>query len=926
MSFIPKVRASAFRWCLVLLLTLIGVSAMAGTVSGRAYQDTNANGIWDVGELPRSGVDIVATPINNPFAPSMYGARTNDEGFYRIENMEPGRYEVRANAFDTARITAPETNHYVYQIASNSNFTDGNFGFYDECVKWSAKVLCDPINGGYTITLTVTNTGPFPIGHIFFNTGYVGYFPFPNPILPGNSATINITLPAGTQPGKYCFEGTAHSPIIAENICCSFAFCINLPVCDCIQITEENIVQNANGSVTWNFCFQNLTGQVIKFLYVVPPAGVNVNPIVIPVNPPNGLAPNAIWCTSVNITGAPPGAPLNLTLMAINSQAQICCTYPWEIPIPSSCGPVIGDCCNPKPSYDDNFYNTFGNIAAVTCGTDQDTMPVLAVMDLQNYQCNPNPPVGSSWNPSKGYHGEVNSGTPRWTRGVMGSIFGLTMDKTGDIYVTASGVYSASGDKFLKSTIQGSQYYNLIYRVHNITGIVTVFATSQTIAHHNYATDQEVPGLGNITYDCDHDQFFTSNLEDGKIYRMVKNGTGTANVLQTIDPWAAPAVDPVGYPALGERIWGIQYADGRLYFSRWWEDSGAPSPNQSNEVWSVAIDGTGAMQLGTLKKEATLPPRAGSAVGANNGYSNPVSDISFSPNASRMMCAERGTYLFGSDMSNAPHDARAVEFRCDPVKGWVPQMQGNGKSIFEVGGFSVLPESGAGGTDYDFWDCGPQGSTPRVWFTSNYMGPYTGGGVTYGLLGTPPSGGSYVNGVMIDLDNDGSTDDKTWIGDVELSCPPAGGHVQGTLVAVNGVGSVSNANLTIEIRNTAGQVVRTLTGASRADGTFEIPLDPSVPSGTYQLSLKSPCMLRRTIGAVTFASEGASNVIFNLITGDINDDNIIDLNDYLLLAETFDLTVGQGGFNPSADLNLDGTIDLGDYLILVQAMDQIGDE
>ncbi len=95
--------------------------------------------------------------------------------------------------------------------------------------------------------------------------------------------------------------------------------------------------------------------------------------------------------------------------------------------------------------------------------------------------------------------------------------------------------------------------------------------------------------------------------------------------------------------------------------------------------------------------------------------------------------------------------------------------------------------------------------------------------------------------------------------------------------------------------------------------------------GTYSVGVKGSHWLRREIDNVALAGSSVTNLTFNLINGDCDGSNSVDLSDYLILGASFDLSTGNGGFNPQADLDGSGTVDLSDYLILVANFDQNGD-
>lgn len=104
-------------------------------------------------------------------------------------------------------------------------------------------------------------------------------------------------------------------------------------------------------------------------------------------------------------------------------------------------------------------------------------------------------------------------------------------------------------------------------------------------------------------------------------------------------------------------------------------------------------------------------------------------------------------------------------------------------------------------------------------------------------------------------------------------------------------------------------------------------------NGDYDLSVNPRSYLRRTIHTNTTAGS-VTNADLNLLPGDIEDDTVVDIADYTLLATAFDksssdsdwLTVGGNGHAPyESDLNADGIVDIADYTILALFFDAVGD-
>jgi uncharacterized repeat protein (TIGR01451 family) len=135
-----------------------------------------------------------------------------------------------------------------------------------------------------------------------------------------------------------------------------------------------------------------------------------------------------------------------------------------------------------------------------------------------------------------------------WTINQIGNVYGVTIDRGRNIYVTASANYSngyiQSGDSSsavvpVKYGIIGGGADDLnasgtIYKIDASTGDASIFAqlpqTSMSFTHQvcgkpTLKKDRTTgPGLGNIVYDKFHNQFFVSNFSDGRIYRIDANG------------------------------------------------------------------------------------------------------------------------------------------------------------------------------------------------------------------------------------------------------------------------------------------------------------------------------------------------------------------------------------------------------------------
>ncbi|HSD91983.1 MAG TPA: hypothetical protein VLB11_03040 [Methyloceanibacter sp.] len=173
-----------------------------------------------------------------------------------------------------------------------------------------------------------------------------------------------------------------------------------------------------------------------------------------------------------------------------------------------------------------------------------------------------------------------------------------------------------------------------IWKVDGETGAVSLFAT---------IPDNSGPGLGDIAFDPATHQFFVSNLDDGRIYRLDSAGavldtfdhgqTGrtAAGLAAVADDGAtaditSPAFDgedPAtwGFAQPERRVWGLGLRAGRLYYAV------AEGPS----IWSVSINLDGTFGADPRREiEVSGTP-------ANH----PISDIAFD-SADYMYIAQRG--------------------------------------------------------------------------------------------------------------------------------------------------------------------------------------------------------------------------------------------------------------------------------------------
>jgi hypothetical protein len=241
-----------------------------------------------------------------------------------------------------------------------------------------------------------------------------------------------------------------------------------------------------------------------------------------------------------------------------------------------------------------------------------------------------------------------------WDVGSIGNVFGLAIDKERNIYTTASthwgaGYYEGGATKIGFGAIgagtstetaisdNDTQLLNntaaagTIYKIDAVTGNATIFAQlpqqasffTQGVCEGSAPDIQRNtgPALGNIAYDPIHNQFFVSNFEDGKIYRI--NSAGTT--LNSFDPFSAD--NGSAGLASDARPYGLAVnPDGtKLYF-------GTHELNLSPRLFAITLDTTGNFTGSEVDQNATLGSDL--TYTQNQETTNPwvsYSDLNFSP-------------------------------------------------------------------------------------------------------------------------------------------------------------------------------------------------------------------------------------------------------------------------------------------------------
>lgn len=143
-----------------------------------------------------------------------------------------------------------------------------------------------------------------------------------------------------------------------------------------------------------------------------------------------------------------------------------------------------------------------------------------------------------------------------------------------------------------------------------------------------------------------------------------------------------------------------------------------------------------------------------------------------------------------------------------------------------------------------------------------------------------------------------------------------------TVILDGFVGDATTRPLLLElIRN--GEVIEAYPGlVPNANGEVKIR---TLETGTFDVRITGPQFLVRRLSGVVIPERGTFNFQADLINGDIDNDNTISTDDYLIFNASFDLGVGDAGYAAAADLTGDDYVGTDDYLVLNKNFDLTGD-
>jgi len=248
-----------------------------------------------------------------------------------------------------------------------------------------------------------------------------------------------------------------------------------------------------------------------------------------------------------------------------------------------------------------------------------------------------------------------------------------------------------------------------VYRIDPVTGAASVFAAlpqqTTTFSHWDCEFNvQEITstntgvGLGNIVHDPINDQFFVSNTEDGRIYRLSSTGV----ILDSYDPFGLDSGIP-GIDNLAEVPYGLAVEPGsqRLFFGM--VDPSAPPQAQpgapgiysvdlaADGSWlSTTIDNTTPSSyawdnyIGSETLHVLIPTGSGFSYTSHTTYF--ISDLAFDSDDNLLAGIRVGCH--GSWFSSYNHYGETSRVSLNPVSN----LYNSGISEFDI---SVTGDAGS---------------------------------------------------------------------------------------------------------------------------------------------------------------------------------------------------------------------------------------
>ncbi|MCM8813334.1 MAG: cohesin domain-containing protein [Candidatus Omnitrophica bacterium] len=132
-----------------------------------------------------------------------------------------------------------------------------------------------------------------------------------------------------------------------------------------------------------------------------------------------------------------------------------------------------------------------------------------------------------------------------------------------------------------------------------------------------------------------------------------------------------------------------------------------------------------------------------------------------------------------------------------------------------------------------------------------------------------------------------------------------------------------SSTATVQVLQTGtNTVVKALTVQTGSDGSFSIA---GVPAGTYDVAVKTPNCLRARQSSVNIGRLGTvSGINLALRGGDADNNNVVDMTDYVILRAAYNTIQGNARYDVRADFDGNRIVDMTDYAILRSNYNTIG--
>ncbi len=500
----------------------------------------------------------------------------------------------------------------------------------------------------------------------------------------------------------------------------------------------------------------------------------------------------------------------------------------------SACAFVTGAVAQTLPVNNGELVHTLTAINDLDPSPELDD-PVVLLFDVNNPAgqgalLDQNWSAGRFWNAGAGVH--------EWTARNLGNVFGVCLDRNANphIYVAAAN-YSVMNQAVNQSVAFGPGGPGAVYRLEGTTGQICLVAQLPNTG----------PGLGDVAHGVRGNVLYVSNFEDGRIYRVpVPVNCPQQPFRPALPPnpqlvWdhgmgalsaSVPDDGTDGLTSLRRRVWGlaVNEAESRLYYGTWLEDSSTPNLATNNQIWSVALDGSGQFIAGSAVLEATTPTLT--FFSAAQTFSAPIADITFGPSGNMFM-AERSVI--------SVHYSRALELS-GGSGAWTFQPQNK----WRIGRYPspFQTPDGQNTTGGIGVDC-----EGNVWAVGDAL-ILDQQGAVYGLHrvnagGNAADSSPTVNGYLIDSDNETTGGDKQFLGSLALRrdpCNDCGTIREETIICrPPGPDGTPCYTYTFTLTNISGQTINQINIASPLVSPNPIILNPPLANNASQTITLTIC-------------------------------------------------------------------------------------